>query len=187
MFYRYFIALFLLLNICSFCNPKEEENEFEDPIKIMLGASFLLQSRIRNDTLIALETYQKIGFWSPEGLNNGCFEREDNWYYVRKGLWGEHTISLESSTQKGYFFRLSGSRILLEKYEEGAQFKEDASFIPTPGIEDYLMLSLRPLSKPKTFVRHYKGKICNVGNKVFDDYDRDRTWRIYVKNIEDLD
>ena len=154
----------------------------------MKSASLLLHNRIRKNTLIALETFQRIGFLTPEGRNNGSIESKNNWYYVRKGLWGEHTISLESSTQKGFFLRLSGSNIKLDKYEESSAFKEEASFIATPGIEDYLLLSLRPLKSPKTYVRHYKGKICNLGNKLFDDYYRDATWRVYaVKDFEDLD
>ena len=107
---------------------------------------------------------------------------------MREGLWGEHTISLESSTQKGYFLRLSGSNIRLEKYEESANFKEDASFIPTTLVEDYLLLSLKPLRAPKSYERYYKSVICNLGHKALDDYDRDATWRVYTdKDIEDLD
>ena len=194
MDYGYLIALFLLLNIFSFCSSNQEENEFNKLPLIMKSASFILQSRIQTriqtqkDTLIALETYQRIGFWNSEGYNCGRLEDPNNWYYVRKGLWGEHTISLESSTKKGYFFRLSGSGINLEKYENSAKFKEDASFIPTPGIEDYFLLSLRPLNSPKSYVRHYKGKISNLGHKLFDDYDRDVTWRVYTyEDFEGLD
>ena len=187
MDYRYLIALFLLLNICSFCNSKEEEEKlFSNPLKIMNCASYLIHKVIKKDTRIALETYQRLGVLTPEGYNNGDIANKDNWYYVREGLWGEHTISLESSTQKDYFLRLSGSNIRLEKYEESANFKIDASFIPTTGVEDYLSLSLRPLRDPKSYVRHYGGVISNMGHKYFDDYDRDATWRVYTdKDIED--
>ena len=71
MDYRYLIALFLLLNICSFCNS-EEENIFKIPSKLKKGASFLLHKVIRKDTLIALETYQRGGFLTPEGFNYGA-------------------------------------------------------------------------------------------------------------------
>jgi hypothetical protein len=69
-------------------------------------SSSSFQQRLEIDTLIALETFQKYGFLTPEGYNNGKIENKNNWYYVRKGLWGEKTISLESSTRKGFFIRL---------------------------------------------------------------------------------
>ena len=178
MDYGYLLTLFLLINVCSFCSSKEEEIVLENRPEKIISDSLLLQTR--KDILIALETYQKLGVWSSTGHNNGDIGDKNNWYYVRKGLWGEHTISLESYTKKGFFFRLSNSGINLEKYEDGAKFKEEASFIPAPGIEDYLLLSLRPLSSPKSYIRHYGGKISNLGHKFFDDYDRDVTWKVHI-------
>ena len=184
MDYKYLINLFLFIKNFFF-NLKEEENKCKNSFEKIIDCPFICQKRLEINTLIALETYQKkFGFWTPEGYNNGKIEDKNNWYYVRKGLWGEQTISLESSTSKGFFLKLSGSNIKLEKYEDTSKFKESASFIPTPGIEDYRLLSLRPLISPKSYVRHFDGKICNLGKIIFDDYDRDATWRVHT--VEDF-
>ena len=141
---------------------------------------------MKKDIPIALKCYQsQYGYWSFEGDNNGKIEDKKNWYYVRKGFIGDHTISLESSIQEGYFWRVTNSGLKLEKFEYSDHFKKEASFIPTPGIEDYLLLSLRPYSSQKTYVRHYKGRIIASGDKLFDDFDRDATWKIITQT--DLD
>ena len=177
MDYRYLITVFLLLNICSECDSKEEVKE-QHCIEAIKSPSLLL--KMKKDILIALKCYQSnMGFWSSEGNNWGKIEDKKNWYYVRKGFIGDHTISLESSIQEGYFWRATGSGLNLVKYEHSDQFKREASFIPTPGIEDYLLLSLRPYSAPKTYVRHYRGRIEASGHRIFDDFDKDATWRIY--------
>ena len=176
MHHRDLITVFFLLIICSFCNSNEEEKE-KYCIDSIKSSSLLF--KVKKNFLIALETYQpEYGCWSAEGENNGKLEDKKNWYYVRKGFIGDHTISLESSIQEGYFWRVNNSGAKLEKLEYSDQFKREASFIPTPGIEDYLLLSLRSFANPKDYIRHYKGKIIASGHKEFDDFDRDVTWKV---------
>ena len=178
MHHRDLITVFFLLIICSFCNSNEEEKE-KYCIDSIKSSSLLLKTK--KNFLIALETYQpKFGFWSAEGRNNGKLEDKKNWYYVRKGLIGDHTISLESSIQEGYYWRVTGKGAKLEKLEYSDLFKREASFIPTPGIEDYLLLSLRSFARPKAYIRHYNGKIIASGHKLLDDFDKDATWKVII-------
>ena len=153
-----------------------EEKEKYD-IDSIESSSLLLEKK--KDFLIALKAYQpKYGYWSAEGRNNGKFEDKRNWYYVRKGLIGDNTISLESSIQKGYYWRVNKSGAKLEKLEYSDLFLREATFIPTPGIADYLLLSLRSFANPKAYIRHYRGKIIASGHKEFDDFNRDVTWKV---------
>ena len=99
---------------------------------------------------------------------------------MRKGLIGDHTISLESSIQEGYYWRVTGKGAKLEKLEYSDLFKREASFIPTPRIEDYLLLSLRSFARPKAYIRHYNGKIIASGHKLLDDFDKDATWKVII-------
>ena len=155
--------------------------EYRSPIESIKNSSLL--DATKKDIPIALEAYQHYGFWNSKGTIDGQIGDKDIWYYVRKGFVGDNTISLESSIKKGYFWRVSDSDLILDKYELCDKFFQDATFIPCQGIEDYLLLSLRPYSKPKSYVRHFLGKINIWGHIIFDDYDRDRTWRvIYQKN-----
>ena len=184
MYLRNLITLFLLLNIYSFYNSKEAKEEY--CIESIKSSSLLF--KMKKDMLIALKCYQdKYGYWSSVGENNGKIEDKKNWYYVRKGFIGDHTISLESSVQEGYFWRATGSGLKLDKYEYSDVFLKEASFIPTAGIEDYLLLSLRSYAHPKNYVRHYRGSIIASGHKAFDDFDRDATWKVVTPKDVGLD
>jgi hypothetical protein len=140
--------------------------------------------------LIALKCYQpEFGFWSSNGLNNGVIEAKENRYFVRKGFIGEKTISLESSVNKGYFWRVKNGQLILETNDGSNLFKEESSFIPVPGLEDYLLLSLRSFKYPKQYVRHRNGRIIISADSFslfFNPFSQDATWRVYTdKDIED--
>ena len=139
--------------------------------------------------LIALKCYQpEMGFWSSNGLNTGKIEDKENRYFVRKGFIGEKTISLESSVNKGYFWRVKNGQLKLETNDGSNLFKEEASFIPVPGLEDYLLLSLRSFNYPKTYVRHRSGKIITSSITAdsyflfYNPFSQDATWRVYTFN-----
>ena len=82
-------------------------------------------------------------------IKTGKIEDKENRYFVRKGFIGKKTISLESSVNKGYFWRVKNGQLKLETNDGSNLFKEEASFIPVPGLEDYLLLSLRSFKYPR--------------------------------------
>ena len=137
----------------------------------------------KDGMIIALKCYQpEFGFWSSNGLNNGVIEAKENRYFVRKGFIGEKTISLESSVNKGYFWRVKNSQLILETNDGSNLFKEESSFIPVPGLEDYLLLSLRSLKYPRQYVRHSYDRIIISPsyNVPLNPFTQDATWRVYA-------
>ena len=137
-----------------------------------------------NGLTIALKCYQpEFGFWSSKGMNNGRIENKEDRYIVRKGFIGEKTISLESSVNKGYFWRVKNGNLNLETDDGSNLFKEESSFIPVSGLEDYLLLSLRSFKYPKKYVRHRNSRIIISENSFtlfYNPFSQDATWRVYV-------
>ena len=169
MNYGYFLTIFIVLNIYSFCYLNENEGKLPISVSILLKQNFL----------IALKCFQpKYGVWSSKGYNNGDINLKENRYYVRKGLSGDYTISLESSVNKGYFWRVHNSKLNLE-YNDGTDlFLKEASFIPVPGLQDYHLLSLRSFQYPRQYVRHFIGKIIASGGSDNGVFLQDATWNV---------
>ena len=138
----------------------------------------------KDGMIIALKCYQpEFGFWSSKGLNNGNINFKEDRYIVRKGFIGEKTISLESSVNKGYFWRVKNGQLILETNDGSNLFKEESSFIPIPGLEDYLLLSLRSLKYPRQYVRHRDDRIIISEpsyNVPLNPFTQDATWRVYA-------
>ena len=163
------LRLFLLLNIFIFANFKEYD-------KLPISALFLLEE----DILVALKCYQPgYGVWSFEGRNDGDIKNISNTYYVRKGLNGDYSISLESSVKRGYYWRVKNYKLILDQYDGTDLFKQESSFIPVPGVEDYHLLSLRSVKYPKHYVRHKDGEMV-ISKSSKDVFYPDATWYVYL-------
>ena len=162
-----FLRLILLFSIYYMCFLQEP---------YQAGSTLLLEE----NKLIALKTYQpQFGYWSHQGLNNGIINDPANHYYLRKGLSGDYSISLESKVNKGFYWRVKDGKLKLEPYDGTEQFKEESSFIPVPGLEDFNLLSLRPVKYPKHYVRHYRGRIEISTCSNNDVFYKDATWFVY--------
>ena len=170
-FFNNFLKIILFFNSYYICCLAQYNNMPSLPSIIFL---------FEQDMLIALKCYQpEFNFWSSRGLNNGNFNDKENRYYVRKGLIGDYTISLESSINRGFYWRVKGNNLSLEPNDGTYLFKEESSFIPVPGLEDFHLLSLRPVKYQRHYVRHYKDHIIisELSNK--DVFLKDATWYVY--------
>ena len=135
---------------------------------------------IEENKLIALKTYQpQYKYWSYQGLINGDKNNAANHYYLRKGFYGDYSISLESKANKGFYWRVKNGLLYLEKNDGSKLFKEESSFIPVPGLEDFNLLSLRPVKYPKHYVRHFRGNIIISKIASDDVFLKDATWYVY--------
>ena len=164
-----FLRLILLFSIYYMCFLREP---------YQAGSTLLLEE----NKLIALKTYQpQFGYWSHQGLNNGIINDPANHYYLRKGLSGDYSISLESKVNKGFYWRVKDGLLKLEKDDGSKLFKEESSFIPVPGIKNINLLSLIPVKYPGHYVRH-TGGVIKISPKASDDvFLCDSTW--YVHSI----
>ena len=164
-----FISL-IIINILPFGSLKEYD------CKLPIAAALLLEQNM----LIALKCYQaEYGYWSYKGLNNGDINDRQNRYYVRPGLIGDFTISLESSINRGFFWRVRNGKLNLEAHDGSRLFKEEASFIPVPGLEDYHLLSLRSYKYPRKYVRHHRDRIIVSDTSNNNLFIKDATWNVY--------
>ena len=166
-----FLRLILLFNIFYMCC-------FKDNKPMPVSSTLLLEE----DNLIALKCYQpEFGAWSHKSQNDGSINDVANHYYVRKGLFGDYSISLESKVNKGFYWRVKNGLLKLEKDDGSKLFKEESSFIPVPGIKNINLLSLIPVKYPGHYVRHQNG-IIKISPKASDDvFLCDSTW--YVHSI----
>ena len=164
-----FLRFILLFNIFYVCY-------FKDNKPLPVSSTLLLEE----DNLIALKCYQpEFGAWSYKSHNDGSINDVANHYYVRKGLFGDYSISLESKVKKGFYWRVKDGRVKLEQDDGTEQFKEESSFIPVPGLEDFNLLSLRPVKYPKHYVRHFRGNIIISKIASDDVFLKDATWYVY--------
>ena len=140
------------------------------------GSTLLLEE----NKLIALKTYQsQYGYWNHQGLINGNINDAANHYYLRKGLSGDYSISLESKVNKGFYWRVKNGLLKLEKDDGSKLFKEESSFIPVPGIKNINLLSLIPVKYPGHYVRHFRGNIIISKIASDDVFLKDATWYVY--------
>ena len=159
-----FLRLILLFNIYYMCYL----------------SSVTTTTLIEENKLIALKTYQpQYKYWSYQGLINGDKNNAANHYYLRKGFYGDYSISLESKANKGFYWRVKNGLLYLEKNDGSKLFKEESSFIPVPGLEDFNLLSLRPVKYPKHYVRHFRGNIIISKIASDDVFLKDATWYVY--------
>ena len=113
------------------------------------------------------------------GENDGSIYDSSSQYYVRKGLIGDYSISLESKVRRGYYWRVKDGKLELDLNDGTFSFQEESSFIPVPGLEDFLLLSLKPVKYPKHYVRHFKGRIIISTCSDHDVFYKDATWYVY--------
>lgn len=150
-------------------------------------ANMPINIRLRVGTMISLASYQWADHCWASGnatIDGNCGDR-NNYYYVREGLAGYGTVSLESVSKPGFFWRHEYGKLTL-KYNDGSDlFRQDSSFIPVGGFQDQNLLSLRPINFPFNCIRHKNGELIQdlwTDNNVFGE---DATWRVSVKSFED--
>lgn len=80
-------------------------------------------------------------------------DRKDASFIVRKGLWGNGTISLESQNFPGYYLRHQGFRIKLQKFNYASQFRKDASFFVRNGLKRRGSYSFEAASRRGYYLR----------------------------------
>ena len=159
-----FLRLILLFNIYYMCYL----------------SSVTTTTLIEENKLIALKTYQpQYKYWSYQGLINGDKNNAANHYYLRKGFYGDYSISLESKANKGFYWRVKNGLLYLEKNDGSKLFKEESSFIPVPGIKDVNLLSLIPVKYPNYYVRHQGGRMKISQYTSTDLFLCDSTWYVH--------
>lgn len=148
-------------------------------------ADLPMDIRLRPNMIISLGSYQNENdCWESEkGTIDGKCNDKNNYYVVREGFMGPTTISLESLSRPGFFWRHKNSYLYLDSNDQGELFKNDASFIPVAGFEDQKYVSLRPFNFPFSCVRNLNGRLKMENyNPDEQDISKDSTWRINIKN-----
>jgi len=111
-----------------------------------------------NGRKINLQTSQWSGnCWDTSGnIGGSC---SDKIIKVVPGLAGGCTVSLQSATNSGMYFRHRDGLLWLEANDGSDLFKFDASFGPVPGLVNASMTSLHAVNYVEAFLRHKDGRI----------------------------
>ena len=140
---------------------------------------------IRTESTYSIKIFYQpqYGYWSLKGLNNGKINDRENRYYVRQGLIGDYAISFDSSVNRGYYWRVKDKYLEIERDDGTYSFKEETSFIPVPGLEDFHLLRLRSVKYPRCYVRHFRDNIIISPVSDNDVFLKDATRYVYKFNL----
>lgn len=144
-------------------------------------ANMEMDIRLPYGSLVSLCSFQWDNkCWNAEdGTINGDIDDQNNWFYVRKGLKGHPTISLESFTKPGYYWRHYNDYIRMDLDDGSEQFKQDSSFLQVAGTQDQSYVTLRPINYPWDLLRHFNAKIRH---DLFDESEtcsKDGSWKVH--------
>jgi len=111
-----------------------------------------------NGRTVNLQTSQWSGnCWTTSGTIDGnC---ADKIIRVVQGLAGGGTVSLQSASDSGKYFRHRDGLLYLEPNDGSDLFKFDASFGPVAGLKNVNMTSLHAVNYVQAFLRHKDGRI----------------------------
>lgn len=159
--------------------PEPKSKEFGD---------MQMDVRLKIGSVVALGTYQsKEKCWnSNDSSINGNCEDKKNFYKVREGLAGYGTITLESVSKPGYYWRHEYGKMELHQDDGTELFKKDSSFIAVGGFQDQSMLSLRPVNYPFNCIRQKNGQLVQDLWTDSNMFGEDGTWRVYEKNSDEM-
>lgn len=153
--------------------------EMPDPLTKEF-AEMKMDVRLPIGSLVSLASYQwDHKCWSSEdGTINGDCDDENNWFWVRKGMAGHPTITLESYKKPGFYWRHYNDYLVLNENDGSAIFKEDCSFLQVAGVYDQAYVTLRPINYPWDLMRHFNAKIRH---DLFDESEtcaQDGSWKV---------
>lgn len=148
-------------------------------------ADMPMDVRVRIGSMITLASYQWADHcWASNNatIDGNCGDR-NNFLYVREGLAGHGTVSFESVSRPGFFWRHANGKLQMNYNDGSPLFRQDSSFIPVAGFQDQGLLSLRPVNFPFNCIRHRYGELIHDAWKEDGSEGEDATWRVSVKSL----
>ena len=110
-------------------------------------------------------------------------DRADSTFVLRPGVSGvPGSISFESVNFPGRYLRHQGFRLKLQANDGTNLFRDDASFMPRPGLADGAAASYESVNLPGHFIRHRGFHLFVERNDGSQLFGRDATFRMAAAN-----